>query len=55
MPHLIYMTVLSLVASYREVQNFAEEEQNTEVIEEPTVQPGNDSILTFKLCIYLFN
>lgn len=46
------MTILSLGTSCREVQNFAEEEQNIEVIEEPTVQLGKDSILTFKFFIY---
>lgn len=47
------MTILSPVTSCREVQNFAEEEQNKEVIEEPTVQPGNDAILTYRFFIYL--
>lgn len=43
MPHMIYISVWSLVTSCSEVQNFAEEEQNIEVIEEPAVQPGKDS------------
>lgn len=46
------MTILSLGTSCREVQNFAEEEQNIEVIEEPTVQFGKNFILTFKFFIY---
>lgn len=45
------MTVLSPVTSCREVQNSAAEEQNKDVIEEPTVQPGKDAILTFKFFI----
>lgn len=45
------MTILSLGTSCREAQNFAEEERKIEVIEEPTVQLGKDSILTFKFFI----
>lgn len=43
-------TILSLAPSCRELQNFAEEEQNIDVIQEPTVQPGKGFIPSFR-CI----
>lgn len=45
---MIYMTILSLVTSCREVESFAEEEQNIEKIGEPTVQPGQYSVPNLK-------
>lgn len=36
------------------MQNIAEEEENIEVIEEPTAQPGKDFILYFIL-LFLFS
>lgn len=41
----------TILSSCRELQNFAEEEQNVDVIEEPTDHPGKDFILSFR-CIF---
>lgn len=47
---MIYMTIYP--TSCREVQN--SEEQNIEVIEEPTVQPGKECILPFRFFSFTF-